>query len=474
MPREGRACEVDGGVRAGGDGMDLYGELFRAVLFPAWEGSVRRRPTAERLAWLEATQWKSRDELEAMQLDALRRLVAHAREHVPFYRERLDGIDEASLRSLDDLAKIPILSHDEARVDPERRESRAEPRPTIRKQTSGTTGQPLVIGYEPSSECWRQAVKLRAYAWAGYDVGDRVLFFWGAPVAGPVPIGKRAKVLLDRAMKRERHFPCALLDDAHLAEVARSIARDAPDVVVTYAHAGAELARFVLRTGARSWSTIPLVCGAERLLPRDRADLEAAFGPVFDTYGCREVMLIGAECEAHDGLHVSMENLVVEIVVTEPDGSRRTAREGELGEVVLTDLHNFAMPFLRYANGDVAVAGPRARCACGRGLARIRDVAGRTSELLRDALGRPVTGLSMSFLFANLGMAVRQFQLVQHRDRSVTLKLALDAPLEPSVIERLREDCAARLSGLPVRIEPVRTLPRSPAGKHRLVVVEPS
>lgn len=451
--------------------MDLYGELFRAVLFPAWEGSVRRRPTVERREWLERTQWWSPGELEALQLDALKALVRHASEHVPFYRERLAALD-GEVRSLDDLAKIPILSHDEARIDPAQRESRAEPRTAIRKQTSGTTGQPLVFGYEASSECWRQATKLRAYAWAGYDVGDRVVFFWGAPAANLAPLAHRAKVALDRTMKRERHFHCALLDDAHLAAVAEAIARDPPDALVTYAHAGGELARFVLRTACRPGRRIPVVCGAERLLPRDRTDLEAAFGPVFDTYGCREVMLVGAECEAHDGLHVSMENLIVEIVVTEPDGRRRAAEEGELGEVVLTDLHNFAMPFLRYANGDVAVAGPRGRCACGRGLARIRDVSGRTSELLRDAHGRPVTGLSMSFLFANLGVEVRQFQIVQHRDRSVTLKLALAAPLDRSVLDGLGADCAARLSGLPVRIELVERLPRSAAGKHRLVVVE--
>lgn len=450
--------------------MDLYGELLRAVLLPTWEGAVRRRPTLDRLAWLERTEWRSRDELEAMQLDALNALVRHAREHVPYYRERLDGLGE--LRALDDLARVPILSHDEAREGARRRESHADPKPTIRKQTSGTTGEPLLIGYEASSEWWRQATKLRAYGWAGYHIGRRAVFFWGAQVAEGASLAKRAKVALDRAMKRERHFHCALLDDEHLAVVAGELVRDPPDVLVTYAQAGGELARFVLREGLRTSRRTSVVCGAERLLPRDRADMETAFGPVFDTYGCREVMLIAAECEAHDGLHVSMENLIVEIVVTEPDGRRRPAREGELGEVVLTDLHNYAMPFLRYANGDVAIAGPRGACACGRGLSRIRDVSGRTSELLRDAVGRPVTGLSMSFLFANLGMEVRRFQIVQHRDLSVTLKLALASPLAAEVLDRLRDDCAARLSGLPVKLELVERLPRSRAGKHRLVVVE--
>ena len=71
-----------------------------------------------------------------------------------------------------------------------------------------------------------------------------------------------------------------------------------------------------------------MLTGAEGLVPHDRAAIEQAFGPAFDTYGCREVMLIGSECEFHDGLHTSMENLVTELIVREPDGTLRHARPG--------------------------------------------------------------------------------------------------------------------------------------------------
>jgi len=78
-----------------------------------------------------------------------------------------------------------------------------------------------------------------------------------------------------------------------------------------------------------------ILAGAERLLDHERAELEAAFGPAFDTYGCREVMLIGSECDHHDGLHTSMENMIVELVVREADGTTRPARVGE--QVALGD-----------------------------------------------------------------------------------------------------------------------------------------
>jgi phenylacetate-CoA ligase len=192
---------------------------------------------------------------------------------------------------------------------------------------------------------------------------------------------------------------------------------------------------------------------------------------VFDVYGCREVMMIAGECAAHDGLHLSMENLIVEIVVTE-DGCERPAREGETGEVVVTDLHNFGMPFIRYANGDIATAGPTSRCACGRTLPRIRAVQGRVSETLRDRAGSPVSGLALSFAFFEVSAAVRQFQVIQHRDTSVTIKLVQLEELSAAALAKV-QSCAARLlAGIDVRVEIVGDLPRSPAGKHNLVVVE--
>ena len=122
-----------------------------------------------------------------------------------------------------------------------------------------------------------------------------------------------------------------------------------------------------------------MIVGAERLWLHDREQIHAAFGPAFETYGCREVMLIAAECECHDGMHASMENLIVEVIVREPDGTVRPASPGETGEVAITDLHNLSCPLIRYVTGDLAVAHAETRCACGRGLAKIGPIEGRVN-----------------------------------------------------------------------------------------------
>src|SRR3954452_20278023 len=123
-------------------------------------------------------------------------------------------------------------------------------------------------------------------------------------------------------------------------EVVSAIRRDRPEVLVCYSQAIADLARHVVGRKLRDWDTIPVICGAERLYPADRVVVEEAFGPaVFETYGCREVMLMATECPSHAGLHTSMETLVVEVVVRDGEGAAgtsRPARPGELGEVVVT------------------------------------------------------------------------------------------------------------------------------------------
>jgi phenylacetate-CoA ligase len=288
----------------------------------------------------------------------------------------------------------------------------------------------------------------------------------------PPPFASRMKVKLDHAIKREAYMNCTLRGDDELEKVVELIRRDQPKFIVCYTQAGGDLARYVNAHGKRAWRDVGVVCGAERLFEHDRRALSEAFGPrVFETYGCREVMLIGSECEAHDGLHESMENVLVEIVVRD-GGKLRAAREGELGEVVLTDLHNFAMPFLRYANGDLAIAGSSARCSCGRGLRRIRSVEGRTTETLRDGRGARVSGMVFNLIFSVLAASVRQFQAVQHADGSITLRVVPATKLDAAARAHIRARCETYLEGVKITVLEVSEIATSKSGKRQPVVVE--
>ena len=290
--------------------------------------------------------------------------------------------------------------------------------------TSGTSGQPLAFAYDVGSEYFRQATKLRGYGWAGYRPGDRSLHFWGSIGAvHRLRLKAQVKSALDRLMRREHYIDCADRSEEALTRVVHQLRDLRPKVIVCYAQAGAALARHIIETKSRDWKDIAVISAAERLFPADREVMAEAFGPgIFETYGSREVMLIAAECSAHQGLHVSMENLVIEVIVREGN-AERPALPGELGEVVVTDLHNYGAPFIRYLNGDLASMLPPGRCACGRALSRLQAVEGRATDTLRDGAGRPVGGMFFVVLFSVLAHKVRAFQVIQRVDRSIDVKL---------------------------------------------------
>ncbi|MCW5832293.1 MAG: phenylacetate--CoA ligase family protein [Labilithrix sp.] len=448
--------------------MDAYGRLLGGALLPFWEGVVRRRPTLSRLRVLEQTQWYSLDALLAMQLEALRGLLAHARRNVPYYRERLRDVDVDAIREPADLLRVPLLTRADAQGSSETRRSTAPPFVAIHKATSGTLGLPVSFGYEMDSETWRQAVRLRGYGWAGYRPGVRAFHFWGP---GARQKGLRgAKVELDHLLRREGYFDCTVRSPDRLDAAIEHVKRFRPDVIVCFASAGGALARRVLETGARSWGTIPVICGAEALLPSDRAVMEDAFGPaVFETYGSREVMLMASECAEHDGLHVQMENVIVEVVVRDGDAVRHAA-PGEVGEVAVTDLHNRAMPFIRYLNGDRAVAGDTTRCGCQRQLSRLKSIEGRVTAMLRDRAGAPVAGLFVHALLAHVGHAFRGFQAVQRADGAVTLRLVKSATFDETAHRYLLDGFERYLEGVPVTSEFLEDIPAGRNGKRQVIL----
>lgn len=445
-----------------------YGAVFKTVLLPAWERGIRRRDTLAHLAYLEQSQWLNRDELELRETRALVDLLSYAGQRVPYYRELFAKLrfDPRGVRSRADLAELPLLTREVVReryadlVDPAHRGK------NIKKGTSGSTGKPLKFEYSQASECWRQAVKLRGYSWAGYCPGRKTFFYWAA-VAGGTPT---FKIRLDRALKRETFFDSMKQDLPARHAALEVLRRTRPEVIVCYTQACAQFARWIGDNGLRDWPDVPVICAAEAVLPADRAVLAKAFGPdIFETYGSRETMLMAAECERHSGMHLSEENLVLELVRNgAPIGA------GEAGDVVVTDLHNHGMPMIRYVNGDVAVLALDQRCACGRGLRLLERVDGRRADTMFDGAGNPVPGIVFHVLFSDARQEiVRQFQAVQSLSGAVVLKVVRGRDFADDSFEQVTGRFSEYLRGLPFTVEFHDAIaPHQRSGKHQTIIVE--
>jgi phenylacetate-CoA ligase len=421
------------------------------------------------------TERWSLEQLRDLQAGMLRRLVRHAYQHTSHYREVMDerGMRPEDIDSIDALSKFPLLDRVTLRATMDTRLAGGGPRVAITKSTSGTTGEPVVVKYNVESRHWRDATRWRGYGWGGYEIGKRAMHYWGA---GPqsTSLYKRGKILIDRAVKRDLYVDCTPRGDEALMAAVESIRRFKPDVMIAYAAGAAALAKYVNENKLRTWKDIPVLVGAERLWPQDREAMNAAFGSAFETYGCREVMLMASECEHHSGMHTSMETMIVEIIVRQPDGTTRPARPGESGEVLITDLHNLACPMLRYVNGDMAVAHEDGVCACGRSLTKIGPIEGRTTETLRDGRGNAVSGMVFNILFGVMDQVANKFQVVQRLDGSVVMKVvpSVGARLPDANAKAIHAFADKYLPGTPFAIEYVEDIPLTAAGKRKVVVVE--
>ncbi len=454
--------------------LDLYRPILAKALFPAFE-AARGRPTVPLLKYLERTERWSIGELRDLQLGFLRRLLRHAYLHTAHYRQVFDerGLVPTDFESVEDLGRLPLLDRETVRLTLDTRLAAAPPRWVIKKSTSGSTGQPVVVKYNVESRNWREATRWRGYGWAGYRIGMRAFHFWGMGPQSESWLTRR-KIALDRKIKRDLYTDCTPRSDAALMSAVRRLQKFDPQVMVAYASGAAALARFVIDHRLRSWKSFPVIVGAERCWPHDRAAIEEAFGPAFESYGCREMMLIGSECEAHDGMHTSMETMIVEVLVREADGSVRHAKPGESGEVALTDLHNLACPMIRYVTGDLAVAHAETACACGRSLQKVGPIEGRVTETLRDGRGNAVGGMVFNILFGVLDHVAQKFQVVQRLDGSVVVKVVPNgtAKLPDKASGAVYAFAAKYLPQAPFAIEYVDDIPLSAAGKRKVVVVE--
>lgn len=370
---------------------------------------------------LKRCEYAGKDELAALQLAKLQRLLQHVRVHTPYYRElmRSCGVGAEDIRDLDDLQKLPLLSKEAVREslyfglfsDTHRK------REMHRIATSGSTGEPFVTYADKYQLEMRFATTLRALEWTGWRFGDRQARLWHQTLGMT-----RRQIFRERTdawMMRRIFIPAFEISSDTLETYVSRIREHRPVLVDGYAESLNFLATYVREGGVPGFSPRAIVSSAQTLPSNVRDVIEDAFSTrVYDKYGSREFSGIAYTCEASRDHHVMDESYIVELLV---DG--RPAKPGETGEVVITDLNNFSVPLIRYRIGDLAVAvDSAAPCACGRSHSRIGAIEGRTQAIIHCADGRWLPGAFFSHFFKEYEFAVRHFQVHQSEAGSFTVR----------------------------------------------------
>lgn len=420
-------------------------------------------PVRRHLRELLATERAPREMREQTQYAALIALADHSRRHVPFYAS-LPPLDDLVSSPLDALLPLPFLTKADLQQSAAMLSSTANLGRLVTKTTGGSTGEPVTLW--KTREAWARelAATWRGYDWAGVEVGDLQARFWGVAHTSS---GRTRARAIDFVCHRIR-IPAFAFAESDLIEYARILNARRPRWFYGYVSMLTEFARFV-KSGKAALHYRPacVITTSEVLTAADRILLQDAFGaPVFNEYGCGELGTIAHECP-QGRLHLSEENMLVEVF----DGDRLCA-PGEAGELVVTELNNYAFPLIRYRTGDFGSLSDEP-CPCGRTLRRLNEVQGRAYDFIRNRRGQLFHGEFLMYVFEDLrrqGADIRQFQVEQtdydRFDVRIVPGTAYDAACEGLLRERIRAFVDPQAV---VSVSYVEEIPRERSGKLRLI-----
>ncbi len=333
---------------------------------------------SRQLYWNERAETMSRDELAALQVEGLRRTVAHVWGGNAFYRARLieAGVAPGDIRSLEDVRRLPFLTKDDFR-DQYPLGMLSVARGSIREMhmSSGSTGTPVVMAYtETDLAQWAECMA-RCMLMAGLQAGDAIQimptfglfnggfgFYHGARRAGLFAV------------------PAGAGNTARQVMLLRDFKVKAMGAVVSYA---SRIIEMMEEKGVELPDLKVGIFGAESFSDEMRERVESRLGiRAFDIYGMTEtggVGTTGMDCVARCGIHVWEDQYLTEIVDPETGAP---VPDGTVGEVVFTSLTREAVPVLRYRTRDLSRVVGRERCACGRTSLRIDRIVGRCDDML--------------------------------------------------------------------------------------------
>ena len=411
---------------------------------------------------LDATQHLSAGEISRNQRVQLKVLVQHASKHSPHFARRLrragvkpaDIIKPGALQRLDVLRRRDIQSAGEAL-----RCAEVPPRhlPLNKGETSGSTGEPVVVIRTALNRLFWMAMTMREHAWNKRDFSLRstsvranipalaYLDNWGPPAGLLFKTGRSQGIPITADAAQQAAW-IKDFDPTYLLHYPSSLE-------ALCDHCGKHSINF---TSLRQIRSI-----GETLSPALRTRAEKILGAkVVDTYSSNEVGVIAIECPLSGLYHIMAENLLVEIL--NEDGT--PSASGEIGRVIITDLHNFATPVVRYDIGDYAEVGEP--CPCGRGLPALKRILGRERNLVAMPDGTrhwPLVGFDA---FRDVA-PVMQYQLLQHDSQNIEMRLVVERKLtvaEERELQRIVQSSLGYSFDIRFTYFP-GNIPRGPGGK---------
>ena len=399
---------------------------------------ARNTKILDTLKLLRESQYWDETRLYEYRLGKLVKLLEFACKNVPYYENIFKSLrlKPADFKKLDDLSKIPVLTKEVARRESVNLVTRGLNKKYVKKgKTGGTTGSPLIVYRDTDTRSFTWASYYRWYEWIGIKYSDRCATLWGARTVLSQSVKSKIIDSLSDYLQNSISVNSFQMGENDLPAIYSRIQRFKPVIISGYLSAILQLARYIDDNSLVHVSPRVLSSTAETLLPHHREYLKKVFGaPIYDQYGCGELSAISYECPMHNGLHINQEHMICEVL----DDNNNNVFD-QKGKVVGTDLDNYAMPFIRYENGDIASLYSSV-CSCGVNQPLMSSVDGRSADTITLSSGSSVHGVFLTDLLYELNIltdSVSRFQAIQTIPGQLKLMLETHVSVDKSILKLL-------------------------------------
>jgi len=435
-----------------------YQLLIKKAVFPILE-LAKKTSILAKLEFLEKSQWWTRPEIDSYQQERLKEIIRHAYENVPYYRSLFDrlGLVPADIKGKEDLWKIPILKKQQVKHNPNQFIARNPGRKLFLNFTSGTSFLPTKFFFDAETYSWVWALNFRAWGWMGFQIGDKYM---------KLSVHERSdwKKRLQDFFVRDRYIHVHNLNKEKACEFIRVYEKFKPLALRSYSSSLFVIAKYIEDNGIELQHRVRgIFTSGDNLFPSYRELIEKVFKcRILDCYGGGGEMLpVAYQCEKHGPYHLMEEFVVTELLDSGIKGSRN---------VVLSGLHNYAMPLIRYQIGDLASDAPSS-CNCGRKYATMSGINGRDSEVIRTRNGENLILVFFASFFKYI-KSIEKFQIIQNDLSSIRLRLVKNAAYTIEDERKIIDFIQKAAPSLQVNIEYVNTIADAQSGKPKLIISE--
>jgi phenylacetate-CoA ligase len=411
-------------------------------------------------------QFKSYNELKVEQEAQLRKMIRFSYNNVPFYKKWFDDhkIAPDDIKSIEDLSKLPILTKEIINKYWEAfKPINLGEISYYERATGGTTGTPLKYRITKEERFLSGALLYRGWSYAGYDLGDKMVFLGGSALGVSAKSSLATKVHeLARNIRKLSAFD---MGEDDLAKYRAIINRFKPKFIYGYPSAIYFFAKWIQEHDLEIFKPDAIFTTSEKLYPHMRDFIQSVFDcEVFDGYGANDGGVTAFECLEHSGLHIDMERAVMEVV--DEDGNQ--IENGE-GRIVATSLYNYAMPFIRYDTGDIGHIIDN-DCSCGRPYKLLKEVVGRSVDILITPEGKKIHGWFFLYIFWEYCKGVKEYQVIQEKLDKIVIKIVPEDDFDEKQLDKIREIIRLRSASWNVEFKFVDKIERTEAAKYKFII----